>query len=266
MPEFQGEDKEKVRVQDLLTHTSGLPDMLPENLELRRSRVPLKQFVGHVAKTPLLYAPRTSFGYQSMGILLAGEIVERLTRSSLRDFERREFFGPLGMNDTALGLGGRLIRSTAWCQGRPTYAQSEEDQMVFGPNSVYWRDLGHPWGGMHSNTIDLGIFLQMFLNGGVYGGKQILSPASVEAMTSDQNRAIASPWGIGWCLKHSPVHSCFGESSSTRTFGHLGATGTVAWADPAQDLLCVILTTRPIDEDNGSLLRRVSNMVAEAVD
>ena len=94
------------------------------------------------------------------------------------------------MNDTALGLGGRPIQSTAWCQGYPTYAQSEEDQMVFGPNSLYWRDLGHPWGGMLSTTVDLGVFLQMFLNGGVYGGKQILSAASVEAMTSDQNLAL----------------------------------------------------------------------------
>jgi CubicO group peptidase (beta-lactamase class C family) len=265
VPEFQGEERAKVRVKDLLKHTSGLPDMLPENLELRRSRAPLNQFVRHVVKTPLLYPPGMSFGYQSMGILLAGEIVERLTRCSLREFERKEFFDPLGMNDTTLGLEGRPIQSTAWCQGHPTHAQSEEDQMVFGPNSPYWRDLGHPWGGMHSSTIDLGVFSQMFLNGGIYGGRQILSPASVEAMTSDQNRAIDSPWGLGWCLKYSRVHSCFGESSSARTFGHLGATGTVAWADPERDLLCVILTTRSIDKDNCSLLRRVSNTVEGAV-
>ncbi|PYV44645.1 MAG: hypothetical protein DMG06_05670 [Acidobacteria bacterium] len=46
----------------------------------------------------------------------------------------------------------------------------------------------------------------------------------------------------------------------------MGATGTVAWADPERDLLCVILTTRPASEDEGFLLRRVSNVVQAAVE
>src|SRR6266542_3134607 len=36
LPEFRGGQRDKVRVLDLLSHTSGLPDMLPENTELRR--------------------------------------------------------------------------------------------------------------------------------------------------------------------------------------------------------------------------------------
>jgi CubicO group peptidase (beta-lactamase class C family) len=266
LPEFQGPERNKVRVQDLLSHTSGLPDMLPENLQLRRAHAPLSEFVKHAMTTPLLYTPQTDFGYQSMGTLLAAEIVERLSHSALRDFERKEFFEPLGMKDSALGLGGRTIGDTAWCQGRPTFAQSEEDQKLFGPNSTYWRDLGHPWGGMHSSATDLGIFLQMFLNGGVYAGKRILSLSTVQAMTSDQNHGVKAPWGLGWGLKQSRIYNYFGDRSSDRTFGHVGATGTVAWADLDRDVLCVILTTRPIDEDGGSLLRSVSNLVASAVE
>jgi CubicO group peptidase (beta-lactamase class C family) len=266
LPEFQGPERERVRVQDLLSHTSGLPDMLPENLQLRRDHAPLSEFVKHAMTTPLLYTPRTAFGYQSMGTLLAAAIVERLSHSALRDFEKKEFFDPLGMKDSALGLGGRSIGDTAWCQGRPTYAQNEEDQKLFGPNSCYWRDLGHPWGGMHSSAVDLGVFLQMFLNGGTYAGRRILSLASVEAMTSDQNHGVNAPWGLGWGLKQSRIYNYFGDLSSDRTFGHVGATGTVAWADLNRDVLCVILTTRPIDEDSGFLLRRVSNMVASAVE
>lgn len=214
--------------------------------------------------TPLLFAPRTAFSYQSMGILLAAEIIERLTRMRLREFEKREIFDPLGMKGTSLGLGGRAIKDTAWCEGAPSYEESADDRRRFGANSDYWRDMGHPWGGMHSTTGDLAVFLQAFLNGGAYGNVQVLSPAATAAMTADQNRGIRAPWGLGWALKQSEVWNFFGDLASDRTFGHVGATGTVAWADPELDMVCVILTTRPPVQDNGSLLNRVSNIVQSA--
>jgi CubicO group peptidase (beta-lactamase class C family) len=266
LPEFQGPEREKVRVQDLLTHTSGLPDQVPENLELRKANAPLGEFVKRAMATPLLYAPRTSFGYQSMGTLLAGEIVERLSRERLRDFEKREFFDPLGMKGSSLGLGGRAIRETAWCQGGPSFETGDDDRKRFGANTLYWRDIGHPWGGMHGTTRDLGIFLQMFLNGGIYGGRRYFGLPTVKAMITDQNRGIDAPWGLGWSLKRSRVANYFGDIASDRTFGHVGATGTVAWADPRRDLVCVILTTRPVQEDAGFLCRRVSNAVQSAVE
>ena len=106
LPQFTGADRDAVRVRDLLSHTSGLPDMLPENTELRRSHAPLSVFIQHVYSTPLLFKPGTSFSYQSMGILLAAAIVEKTTGMALRDFEKKEIFGPLGMKSTSLGPGG----------------------------------------------------------------------------------------------------------------------------------------------------------------
>jgi hypothetical protein len=53
----------------------------------------------------------------------------------------------------------------------------------------YWRDQGHPWGGMHSTVEDLAILLRTLLNGGSYGGRSVWSPAAVRAMTSNQNAA-----------------------------------------------------------------------------
>ena len=84
-------------------------------------------------------------------------------------------------------------------------------------------------------------------------------------MTRDQNTHIGKPWGFGWGLKTSPVWSYFGDLVSPRTFGHSGATGTVAWADPDSRLITVILTTRPSSQDSGRLLRLVSNAVAASV-
>src|SRR5207302_791651 len=107
IPEFTGGDRDSITIKHLLTHTSGLPDMLPENEALRKRHAPLKNFVSATCKTPLLFKPGAECRYQSMGVLLAGEIVERITGKPLRDFLRKELFEPLEMKQTSLGLGGR---------------------------------------------------------------------------------------------------------------------------------------------------------------
>lgn len=262
LPEFQGGERARVTVRNLLSHISGLPDMLPRNRELRRAHSPLSGFVQGAAKTPLLYSPGSSFRYQSKGILLAAEIVERVSGQRLRDFEKEEMFEPLGMRHSALGMGDWKLEETVWVETSPNSNQADLDR--FGPNSPYWRDMGHPWGGMHSSALDLAVLLQTMLNGGEYGGNRVFSRAAVDAMTSDQNGSLEAPWGLGWALRDSPVWNFFGELVSAKTFGHTGATGTVAWADPERDLLCVILTNRMVE--NGRLLRRVSNAVAAAVE
>jgi CubicO group peptidase (beta-lactamase class C family) len=265
LPEFQGPDRDKVRVQDLLTHTSGLPDMLPDNVKLREANAPLAEFVKGAMTTPLLFEPRTRFSYSSMGTLLAATIVERVTRTPLGQFEQQELFAPLQMKHSSLGLGERPLTDTARVQG-DSFAETEKALERYGANSRYLRKLGHPWGGMHSNVDDLGVFLQMFLNGGVYDGKHILGRPTVEAMIGDQNKSIGHAWGLGWGLRQSSAWNAFGDLSSDRTFGHSGASGTVAWADPQRELLCVILTTRPWRQDQGFLLRRISNVVQGAIE
>jgi len=262
IPEFQGGERGKVTVRNLLSHISGMPDMLPENRDLRRANVPLSAFVAGAAKTPLLYSPGTSFRYQSKGILLAAEIVERVSGKRLRDFEKEEMFEPLGMRHSALGMGEWKINETVWVETSPNANKADLER--FGPNGRYWRDMGHPWGGMHSSALDLAILLQTMLNRGEYAGKRVFSRAAVDAMTTDQNGSLEAPWGLGWGLRDSLVWNFFGELVSEKTFGHTGATGTVAWADPERDLLCVILTNKMVE--NGRLLRRVSNAVVAAVE
>ena len=264
LPEFKGGERSKTRVLDLLAHTSGLPDMLPENTELRRAHAPLSEFVKRSYTTPLLFTPGTAFRYQSMGILLAADIVEKISGMPLREFERKEVFEPLGMQNSALGLGRMRIADTVRIQ--ESGDSSPKDTASWGGNSDYWRNMGHPWGGMHTTTKDLGILLQTFLNDGAYSGRRILSPAAVKAMTSDQNTHLKAPWGIGWALGRSTVWNEFGDLVSPRTFGHAGASGTVSWADPEAQLVCVVLTNRPLSADGGLFLRLVSNAVAASVE
>jgi CubicO group peptidase (beta-lactamase class C family) len=260
LPEFTGGSRAKVKVKHLLSHVSGMPDMLPHNVALRQRHAPLADFVDGALHTPLIFEPATSFSYQSKGTLLAAEIVERVSGRPLREYEREIFFEPLGMRRSALGLGDFSIEDTVWCG---TETNEDEETRSWGWNTPYWRDLGAPWGGMHSCGPDLAVFLQAMLQGGAYGAERVLSPAAVGAMTRDQNRNLNAPWGLGWALADSVVWSCSGELVAPEAFGHTGATGTVAWADPISDLVCVVLTNQMVG--GGSLLRRVSNAVAAAV-
>ena len=83
-------------------------------------------------------------------------------------------------------------------------------------------------------------------------------------MTRDQNGTLDAPWGLGWGVCGARVWAFWGDLVSPHTFGHTGATGTVAWADAEHQLSCVVLTNQMVA--NGSLLRRVSNAVAVAVE
>ena len=263
LPEFQGRLKQRVLVGHLLSHTSGLPDMVPENTQLRRAHAPLSQFVAAALRTPLLFEPGTRFSYQSMGTLLAAEIVERVSGMRLRELLRSRIFQPLGMQRTMLGLDLEEVKieETAIFQENG----DSEDSRRWGPNSPYWRAMGHPWGGLHATTGDLGALLQTFLNGGRYGEARIFSPATTKAMTRDQNGDLGAPWGYGWALRDSPVWNYFGGLGTAGTFGHVGITGTVAWADPGRQLICVLLSTRTAAHQDGFLLKSVSNMVHAAV-
>ena len=104
-----------VLVRDLLAHTAGLPLQLPEDTALRRAHAPLAKFTEAACTTALVFEPQTDWAYCNQGVLLAGEIVERLTGLRLRDFQDSEIFGPLGMASSSLGLGGRSISETVWC-------------------------------------------------------------------------------------------------------------------------------------------------------
>lgn len=246
IPEFRGDGREAVRVKHLLTHTSGLPDMLPEDQQLRKEHAPLSAFVEGTCRAPLLFRPGSQVRYQSMGLLIAGEIVQRVSGRSLPSFAKDQVFRPLGMQNTSIGLGGRTIPQTMQCD--------LPNATDWDWNSLYWRSLGSPWGGAHSTAGDVDRFLQTFID----PGQRILKPESAAAMIANQTRGLNKPWGLGWMLNNGQ----FGQGCSSSTFGHSGSTGTLCWLDPKNQVSFVLLTTKPAKESNTTLLYPVSNGVS----
>jgi CubicO group peptidase (beta-lactamase class C family) len=252
LPDFRGGERGAVTIHHLLTHTSGLPDMLPENTELRRQHAPLSEFVARTCRTPLLFQPGGKVSYQSMGILLAAAIVEKVSGEPMPGFMARTIFSPLGMGQTSLGLGGRRLEETAQCQV-PEAERSDWDW-----NSPYWRNLASPWGGAHATARDLGTFLEAFVS---TTGKA-LSKTSADEMRAIQTGTLRPSFGLGW--QRQP--GAFGSTCSADTFGHSGSTGTSIWHDPATATTCVVLTTRPATASRSSLLLPVSEIIGRASD
>jgi CubicO group peptidase (beta-lactamase class C family) len=104
-------------------------------------------------------------------------------------------------------------------------------------NSPYWRKLGAPWGGTHASAPDIARFLEEFL--GARG--KVIKPETARLMTKNHNPAGVTPRGLGFAVgRGSGSPGC-----SERTFGHTGSTGTLCWADPASETICVVLTSLP---------------------
>jgi CubicO group peptidase (beta-lactamase class C family) len=268
VPAFAAEGKSEILVRHLMTHSSGLPDMLPDNIKLRMAHKPLSAFIEATCALKPLYPPGTQVGYQSMGTAMLGEIVHQVTGKTIQEFLRQEIFDPLDMKDTSLGWQpekkDRLAR---------VRVPKEMVNTDWGWMSPYWLALGAPWGGLVTSPADFARFCLMTLGGGALGKVCILSPASIRTMTSNQLAAMPNvpeedrrckPWGLGWRLNWPGTSVNFGDLLGPRAFGHWGATGTVCWLDPDTETLCLLFTTQP-QEDEGRYLARICNMVAAAV-
>ena len=257
IPEFSDGDRKEITVEQLLTHTSGLPDQLGDNNALRARHAPLSEFVKGTLRTPLLFAPGTKYHYQSMGILLAAEIVERVSKQLLPEFLRKEVFTPLGMNRTVLGLGPFKKKDMMPMQtehAAPEAGGGDPNAKTWDWNSDYWRNLAAPWGGAHCTANDLSVFLHSFM----HPDGKVLRAETARLMIQDHTPKLEAHRGIGFMVGPDG----FGKGCSAEAFGHSGSTGTLAWADPKMDATFVLLTTLPKNVSGDLILHPVADLVS----
>jgi CubicO group peptidase (beta-lactamase class C family) len=240
LPAFTGDGRDEVTIRHLLTHVSGLPDQLPNNNELRKKHASLTEFADQAVRARLDFAPGAKYQYSSMGILLATRIAELLSGSDIRTLVDRQVFQPLNMKHSAQGLGRFKLEEMVSCQmegAAPESGSGDPQAKEWDWNSPYWRKLGAPWGGTHASAPDIARFLGEFL--GARG--KVVKPETARLMIKNHNPEGFPQRGLGFGVgKASGSPSC-----SERTFGHTGSTGTLCWADPASETICVVLTSLP---------------------
>ncbi len=280
LPELKGTNKEGVLIKDMMAHIAGLKSWIPffeETVDKRKK--PLEEFYRTVAGSGFehqvadnLYlrsdfeeeiwqqiydAPMNTYGryvYSDLGFYLVAKIVQRVSGRRIDQYVQEEFYQPLGLSSITYN---------------PLQKFSKE-QIIPTEDDTYWRqqkvhgyvhDMGAAMlngvsghAGLFATAKDLAVIMQLFLNDGYYGGKQYISSETVKLFT--QRHPKSTRRGIGFDLFETDLrrNPNYYMKAPWNTFGHLGFTGTCAWADPENKIIYIFLSNRTYPKMNNKKL------------
>lgn len=258
IPEFGQNGKDKITVQQLLTHQGGLiPDNALRDYDDGRDEA----FRRIYALKPHV-EPGTKFVYTDVGYIVLAELVHKLTGKNIDEYSQQKLFRPLGMSET-----GYL--PIAELRERAAVTEQREGQWMRGEvHDPRAHRLGGVAGhaGLFSTAEDLARYAQMLLGGGEYASEKILDTETIALMTKPV--AVSSGLrGLGWDIR-TGYSSNRGDLFTRRAFGHGGFTGTTFWVDPGHDMFVVFLSNRLHPNGKGSvnaLAGRIGTIAAAAI-
>lgn len=257
--------KQKMTVQDLLRHTSGLPSGAATGHPVKRMYFDAKvsdrnntsqQFIDKLAKMPLLHQPGTTWEYGA-SVDVLGIIVERISGTPLDKFIAERITGPLKMPDT--GFAAPPEHANRGARPQP---EGPKKQM---PNTVpvtTVQTFKSGSGGMVSTAADYARFCQFLLNGGELDGIRLVSPKTIELMTANHlppgwkigpdmvrfealtpSPEMGQGFGLGFAVRVEPGRNPLPGSVGDYYWG--GAQGTYFWIDPKENLYVVFMMQSP---------------------
>lgn len=249
----------KVRVVDILRHTSGLGygwgggnyvDSVYNSVS--KWKMPTTgDFVDWLSEQPLYYEPGEGWRY-SVSTDVCGRLIEVLSGQPLDVYLKEKILDPLGMDDTVFEVPSEKAQRFV------TNYTTEKDGSglkVIDHRSMsnYTKEVTHfsGGGGMVSTMDDYLTFSKMLLHGGALDGHRFLSPKTLELMTLDhtagiehQGGPIVLPgaghgFGLGFTVTTDLAGSAI--TGSNGSFGWGGAAGTYFRVDPEEDLIYIMM-------------------------
>lgn len=261
-----GKDEKQIKIIHLLTHTSGLPAYAPVSALEKRNGLPLPQVLTlYIDSCRREFEPGSNMKYSCLNYITLQHVVEVVSGKSLRDFCKENIFDVLNMTHTDFNPGEEMKLDCA-----PTEKQKNGlvlKGVVHDPLARVMNGGISGNAGLFSNANDLGILVAALMNGGEINGKRILSPLTVELMTTLPESLKKFGRTPGWDMS-SAYSGCKGDLFSSSTYCHTGYTGTSIVIDPENDVAVILLTNRvhPIDKGSVAKLRAsVANAVAGSI-
>jgi CubicO group peptidase (beta-lactamase class C family) len=254
IPEFGSGGKDVVTVEQLFTHTAGFPYAPFNPLEWHDRAKRVERF----GRWKLNWEPGTRFEYHPTSTMwVVAELIERRSGMGFGEFVRSRITTPLGLSDLHLGLppalhgrvadivhvGSKPAAEELKAFGYPDLADGAliEDALL-GFNQRAVREVGVPGGGGIMTAGDLALFYQALLaEGRASDGTQIWKSETIRMARQIRSGELRDPVfhkranrGLGIIVAgdEDKVYRGFGRSGSQLMFGHNGAGGQIAWADP----------------------------------
>lgn len=280
LPELKGTNKDSLVIREVLAHQARLTPWIPFYLETLMNGVqkpsyyaPIRDFnypycvaegtfacrsmkdtvMDRIIRSKLL--PNKEYKYSDLGYYFFMEIIQRIEGKPLDALVDDWLYSNLG----APTMTYRPLEKFPEERIVPT-----ENDKVFRKQALrgYVHDQGAAMiggvaghAGLFSNANDLAKLMQMFLNAGNYGGVRYLDSITLREFTRCQYCDDENRRGIGFDKPQlegaGPTCGCV----SPLSYGHTGFTGTIAWADPDEEIIYVFLSNRVHpDAENRKLL------------
>jgi len=285
-----------LQLRKMLAHQAGLKPWIPFYVKTMKNGQPAKEIYANdssrIYNTPVanhlwimgsftdsIYARilatplRNSkkYKYSDLGYYFIKKIIEKKSGVSLDQYVTNEFYVPMGLDNLRyLPRNYFPLKRIVPTENDTIFRKSLIHGYVHDQGAAMMGGVGGH-AGLFSNASDLAQLMQLFLNKGSMGGIQYVSPQVVEEYTSCQfcpkNRR-----GAGF---DKPTRNLNGGPTcnlvSLKSFGHSGFTGTIAWADPKNEINYVFLSNRVYpDAENWKLIRMnirtdIQRVIYEAV-
>ncbi|MCE9604947.1 MAG: beta-lactamase family protein [Planctomycetia bacterium] len=259
-PDYVRGGKSDVTIRHLLTHTCGFRFIDIGDATTKFDGDAWNEIIRRLCRAPLErdWVPGQRAGYHPYtSWYILGEIIARLAGVSFAEYVRREIFLPLEMHDCWFGISaelqagygdrlGTLVNTERRTDGAPSLAPHPFDTPA-GLTACA------PGGSGHGPMRQLANFYEMLLGSGTRRGTQILTPASVQAMTARQRVGMLDEtfkqvldWGLGTIPNNrrygvATAAYGYGRHASESTVGHSGSQSSVAFADVEHELIVALV-------------------------
>jgi CubicO group peptidase (beta-lactamase class C family) len=254
---------DRITIRQLIGHTSGIPEYL-EQPEARAQffadpkaffnrTIDVKEIVSFIQGKPALGEPGSAFYYSNSNILLAGQIIEKVTGSTLASQLRSRIFEPLGLNQTFYAPQEAVSRGNI----TRTYSDLDDDGKITAADylnevdevskkGLYWAAGA---GGVVSTAAELAKIGQALFQG------ELLSPATLQLMINDNSDLFAASNRPAGSAPNGIERDFYGlgvESGSLTGIGnflrHNGAT--IGWGSeltylPDRNITATVLASQP---------------------
>ncbi|MNR95020.1 putative lipoprotein YbbD precursor [compost metagenome] len=298
LPIFNNSDKQDIRFKELLSHYAGLIAWIPfyketiDNagipLEKYYRKTPNEQFSKQVADSLYIrndyhdtimkmivdskLSLKKEYKYSDFTFMILRDYLERATAKKIDVLSFDNFYKPLGANNTMYNPLQKMEKSAIPPTEIDTYFRH---QLIQG----YVHDMaaameggiaGHA--GIFSNAMDVAKIMQMYLQKGNYGNHQYFSEKTFNDFNTCYFCQEGNRRGVGFDKPQLGTEGPTCGCASMTSFGHTGFTGTMAWADPENEIVYIFLSNRTFPNDPKNMLSKeniredIQKVIYEAIE